>query len=212
MIKGIIFDMDGVLINSEEFYFDRRMSFLDEKGIEPSTRNIKNYIGVTSQGIWDKLIMDDPVLKRKLQVEYEEYCQKHPISFLNAMNEGVAETIHELKRRDYKVAIASSSNMNAILKMKEECGLSSYIDYCISGEECIKSKPYPEIYNRAVRALNLEKKECIAVEDSTLGIEAAKAAGLYVLALEQKNYKIDQVRANEVIEKIDDVLGKIEYI
>lgn len=209
MFKGIVFDMDGVLINSEYFYFNRRMAFLKEKGIIPSTENFHDYVGQTNKEIWNQMVKNDSTLRLQLQEEYSHYSQVHSLSYREALNKGVIDTIDELKERGYKVAIASSSEKLIIEKMIDQCELTSYIDYYISGEECQKSKPNPEIYTKAVKGLSLRKKECLAVEDSPLGIQSATSSGLFTLALRQKEIYLDQSKADAVITNIHQTLNYI---
>lgn len=202
MKKGVIFDMDGVLINSEQPYFERRMRFLREHSVTPYSKDMRDYIGLDSRQIWQKMIPTNPVLRERLSRLYDEYRQANPISFPSALNKGVYETLEELKRRQLKVAIASSSYRKDIRKMMEDCGLLDLIDYYVSGEDCIRTKPDPEIYHTAVRALGLTSRDCLAVEDSPTGIRAAKAAGLYTVALKQQDYQPDQREADTVIHEI----------
>ena len=209
MIKGIIFDMDGVLIDSEFFYFNRRMAFLKEKRITPFTDNFHDYVGQTNQEIWNQMVKGDTALKVQLKEEYNRYSQVNPLSYREVLNEGVIETIGELKERGCKVSIASSSAKEMIENMIDECGLTSYIDYYISGEECQRSKPEPDIYNKAVKELNLKRKECLAVEDSPLGIQSATSSGLFTLAIKQKEIHLDQSKADAIITNIRQVLNYI---
>ncbi|WP_368996859.1 HAD family hydrolase [Caldifermentibacillus hisashii] len=209
MFRGVIFDMDGVLVNTEKFYFDRRMEFLATKSIEPFSRNIKDYVGLTNHGIWESMFPDNPALRNHLKSEYDEYRLNHPLPYAEVLNEGVKETLEELKKRNIKIAIASSSEKKEIDRMIKECDLDSLVDYYISGEDCQNSKPDPEIYKKAIEVLEMNPEECIAIEDSSVGIESAKQAGLYVLALKQKDYKVDQSSADETITRIKDVLIKL---
>lgn len=117
--------------------------------------------------------------------------------------------IRELKDRNLKIAIASSSERKEILRMVEECGIASCIDFVISGEECVQSKPDPEIYIRAIKALELLETEVLAVEDSALGIRAAKAAGVTVAALEPRDYYIDQSEADCKVNDLIEIISEI---
>lgn len=210
MINGIIFDMDGVLIDSEFFYFNRRMTFLEEKRITPYSDNFHDYVGQTNEEIWNQMVKGDSTLKAQLKEEYTHYSQANPLSYGEALNEGVIETIHELKERGCKVSIASSSAKEMIENMIDECGLTSYIDYYISGEELRRSKPDPDIYNKAVKELSLKKKECLAVEDSPLGIQSATSSGLFTLAMKPKEIHLDQSKADVIITNIRQVLNYID--
>ncbi len=208
MKQAVIFDMDGVLVDTESFYFKRRMKFFDDLKIEPATRKIEDFIGSTNGMIWEMLVPDDE--KRNiLKEEYSKYCKEHEVCFQEILNPSVKEVIRELKDRNLKIAIASSSERKEILRMVEECGIASCIDFVISGEECTQSKPDPEIYIKAIKALELLETEVLAVEDSALGIRAAKAAGLTVVALEPRDYYIDQSEADYKVNDLIEIISKI---
>ncbi|CUU50898.1 HAD family hydrolase [Clostridium beijerinckii] len=93
--------------------------------------------------------------------------------------------------------------------MIKDCKISDYIDFVTSGEECENDKPDPEIYIKAIKTLGFLCKEVIVVEDSKLGIRSAKAAGLNVIALAQKEYDIDQSEADFKINDLIEVVEKI---
>ena len=206
MKKAVIFDMDGVLIDSEMFYFNRRMAFFDSIGIEPGTREFKNFIGLSDKGLWEFLVPDDETKRKELKERYFNYRKKNSIDFMKVLNKSAKYVITKLKSKDIKVAIASSSEKKEILRMVKECELDQFIDFIISGEECSESKPNPEIYNKATKALGLSPKEVIVIEDSELGIAAAKAANIEVIALEQGYETIDQSEAKYIIKDLAELL------
>ncbi|NRT79099.1 HAD family hydrolase [Clostridium beijerinckii] len=209
MKQAVIFDMDGVLVDTESFYFKRRMKFFDDLKIEPATRKIEDFIGSTNGMIWERLVPDDDEKRNILKEEYSKYCKEHEVCFQEILNPSVKEVIRELKDRNLKIAIASSSERKEILRMVEECGIASCIDFVISGEECVQSKPDPEIYIRAIKALELLETEVLAVEDSALGIRAAKAAGVTVAALEPRDYYINQSEADCKVNDLIEIISEI---
>lgn len=210
MRKAVIFDMDGVLVYTEQFYFNRRMKFFDELKIEPFTRKIQDFIGLSSNMIWEMLIPGDIEKREILKEKYLNYSKKNEVNFLKVLNPSAKEVLSKLRDKNIKIAIASSSRKSDISKMIKDCKLNDYIDFIISGEECEKSKPDPEIYIKAVKALDFLAEEIIVVEDSTLGIRAAKAAGLSVIALVQKEYYIDQSEADFQINDLIEVIKKFK--
>lgn len=210
MKKAVIFDMDGVLVYTEQFYFNRRMKFFDELKIEPFTRKIQDFIGLSSNMIWEMLIPGDIEKREILKEKYLNYSKKNEVNFLKVLNPSAKEVLSKLRDKNIKIAIASSSRKSDISKMIKDCKLNDYIDFIISGEECEKSKPDPEIYIKAVKALDFLAEEIIVVEDSTLGIRAAKAAGLSVIALVQKEYYIDQSEADFQINDLIEVIKKFK--
>ncbi|WP_432405604.1 HAD family hydrolase [Wukongibacter sp. M2B1] len=209
MKQGVIFDMDGVLVETEHFYFKRRMQFFDELKIEPPTRRIQDFVGLTNDMIWNMLVPKNKERRRALKEEYVNFSKKHEVCFSDLLNPSVRELFNKLKDKKVKIAIASSSEKKYILEMLEQCKLGEYADFVISGEECKQSKPDPEIYIKAVKALDLSEAEVLAVEDSTLGIRAAKSAGITVCALVQKNYDIDQSEADYEINDLMEILTQL---
>ena len=209
MKKAVIFDMDGVLAYTENFYFKRRMNFFDELQIESPTRKIQDFIGSSSDMIWEMLVPNDEKKREELKEEYLKYSKDHEVNFKEVLNPSTKEVFKKLKDKKIKIAIASSSGKPDILRMIKECELNYYIDFVISGEECKKSKPDPEIYIETLKALDLSSIDVLVVEDSTLGIRAAKLAGLMVGALMQKDYNIDQSEADFQINDLSEIIDKI---
>ncbi|MHC5227813.1 HAD family hydrolase [Enterococcus sp. LJL99] len=200
MYKGIIFDMDGVLINSEHYYFKRRMTFFDSIHQKPGSNAIEDYIGKTEQQIW-QLLAPDEKQKELLYPQYQAYREAHPINFMQVLNKDALPTISKLKALGKKVAIASSSPKIEIERMIQQTGMHQFLDLYISGEELNESKPHPEIYQIVSEKLGVK---CLAVEDSTVGIEAAVTAGIYTLALKQ-SYPVNQEKANAVIYSLTEI-------
>ena len=118
--------------------------------------------------------------------------------------------MRELHERGVKCAIASSSYRELIDELVEIAGIADVLDYTISGHECSAFKPDPEIYLRAMEALEVEPTECLVIEDSPLGIEAGKRSGARVLALRpHEGVNLDQSAADVIIDSLTDILSAI---
>ena len=187
MDKAVIFDMDGVLIDSEPYYFERRMDFFKAKGIQPGSDKFEDYVGNSEKQTW------------KVYLEYKKH---HGIDFQKALRSSVPQVLTKLSEKGLSIGLASSSPRKEINQMLSDCQLEKYFSFTISGEEVKESKPNPEIYTISRKMLNCP--DCLAVEDSTLGIASAKAAGIYTVALKQA-FLMDQREADVVINELEEL-------
>lgn len=202
-MDAVIFDMDGVLIKSEEFYFQRRMNFFSDINETPGSTDIEDYVGKSETKIWETLLPSDQIKRKRIYNEYKIYRKNNPISFIKYIRPSVYMVIRGLYRKGIKLALASSSPMEEINKMLQECKLDSYFSYVISGHSLKYSKPYPDIYINCKTKLACDSY--IAVEDSPIGIKAAKLANIYTVALKQEFY-LDQSEADIIIDNLEDLL------
>lgn len=209
MIKAVLFDMDGVLVDTEWFYNRRRVAFMEEKGVHFD--EIPDLSGSNEPAIWKALVPDDVELRERLRVEYKQvYSPVHPVPYAELLNEQTAPVMRALRARGVKCAIASSSYRELIDELVEIADIADVLDYTISGHECSAFKPDPEIYQRAMEALGVEPAECLVIEDSPMGIEAGKRSGAHVLALRpHEGVNLDQSRADAVIDNLTDILAAL---
>ncbi len=178
--------MDGVLVDSEEFYQQRREDFLVEKGLTLKGIPMKKIVGGTFNTVADFLGLDN---KKTIEFseKYTEYKKQHPIFYPPLLNPEARKVLINLKQQKIKIGLASSSNRIDIDRMLSDCQLRDFFDILVSGEEFVETKPNPEIYLYTVQKLGLPVKECLAIEDSEIGIQAAKSAGVTVFALKDKS-------------------------
>ena len=163
MIKAVLFDMDGVLVDTEWFYNRRRVAFMEEKGFHFD--EIPDLSGSNEPAIWEALVPDDVELRERLRVEYKQvYSPDHPVPYAELLNEQTEPVMRELHERGVKCAIASSSYRELIDELVEIAGIADVLDYTISGHECSAFKPDPEIYLRAMKALGVDPAECLVIE------------------------------------------------
>lgn len=200
MFDSIIFDMDGVLIDSEQVYFDRRMAFCKEHHLQPKSTFFLDYVGLAGKDTWKLIAPEDK--DNEIRKIYERYREDHPIDFSKALRPEVPELLQALKAKGKKLAIASSSGLAQINEMLEVCQLTSSFDFVISGLDLKQSKPHPEIYQKSMEALG---GRALAVEDSPVGIQSAKAAGLFTVALAQ-DFSVDQTQADRIITHLHELL------
>jgi len=184
MLKGIIFDMDGVLVDSEEFICEAAIKMFAERGVYVTPSDFIPFVGTGEDryigGVAEKygLIFDTSMKARTYEI-YSEIV-KGRLSPLR----GAAEFIAEAKAKGLKLAVASSADRIKVDVNLKEAGLShDTFDVIVSGSDVIKKKPDPEIFLKAASRLGLKPDECLVVEDAVSGVKAAKAGGFRCLAL-----------------------------
>ncbi|EKN6166120.1 HAD family hydrolase [Yersinia enterocolitica] len=186
MIKAIIFDMDGVLIEAKEWHYEALNQSLNLFGF-----NIERYDHLTK---FDGLPTKDKL--KILSTEYSLPVELH--SFINEMKQQYTmEIVHtkckpsfiheyalsQLKQQGYKLGVASNSVRDSVITMMEKASLTSYLDIILSNQDVNNGKPNSEIYDKAIAMLGFSPKECVIVEDNENGIKAAQASGAHVLVV-----------------------------
>jgi len=185
MIKGILFDMDGVLVDSEEYIFEAAKMMFAEHGIIVKPEDALPFVGtgenryISGIGETNGFIVDIERDKARTYAIYGEITKGK----LNALP-GVHAFIEQCKGKGLKIAVASSADRVKIAINLHEIGLSAdTFEAIISGEDVERKKPFPDIYLLAAQKIGLSPHDCVVVEDAVSGVAAAKAAGCKCLAL-----------------------------
>ena len=210
MLKGIIFDMDGVLINSEPVHYRVWKQALAARGIELDYEIYKPCIGSTNGFLMDILhdnygiSREDRELVKSMQQIKEKVIEEEGFPMI----EGVPELLKRLKDRGYRLAIASSSPIAYIRQVVTSLGINGYFDILVSGEQVKNPKPAPDVFLEAASQMGLTAEECLILEDSGNGCRAAKAAGIVCVAyFNPDSGKQDLSPADMVIEGYEEIDG-----
>ena len=191
MIKTVIFDLDGVIVSTDDCHYRAWKKMADEEGIY-FDREINNRLRGVSRMASLEIVLEkanreysekekQEMAERKNNYYKELICELTPNDILT----GVTEKLDELKENGIKIAIGSSSkNTPIILK---QIGLDKYFDAVSDGNNITHSKPDPEVFLKAAEMLNIAPEDCMIVEDADAGIEAGKRAGMKTLALQGAN-------------------------
>ncbi len=208
MIEAVVFDMDGVLIQSEEVWDDVRQAYVRERGGRYDAEIQRAMMGMSSTE-WSRFLHDvadvddDPgeinaeVLRRMLA------SYRHELPLID----GAVDAVRRLAAR-FALGLASSSNRPLIEAALELAGLESCFEATVSSEEVARGKPAPDVYLEAARRLAVDPASCAAVEDSHGGIRSAKSAGMRVIAFPNPSYPPDAeslALADVVIRSLDEL-------
>jgi HAD superfamily hydrolase (TIGR01509 family) len=208
LTEAVIFDLDGVLIASEEVWDAVRAAYVRERGGRYDETVQRAMMGMSSLE-WSRYlhdhagVPDEPnainaeVVRRML----ERYREQLPLI------PGAVEAVRRVAKR-FRIGLASSSNRELIDAVLEAAGLVGLFAAIVSSEEVARGKPAPDVYLEAAGRLAAAPERCAAVEDSHGGIRSAKAAGMFVVAIPNPAYPPD----DEALEAADVVLRSIEEL
>ena len=214
MIKAVIFDMDGVLINSEPVYFHTFVKMIEEDGHKVDREDFKSIVGKSHEKSLEMIgaYYDGDFNEREFFERFEEIMKKNNFSYKDILFPYVVELLDKLQEDGYKLALASSSLRHQIDAAVKECGIEKYFSVISSGEDFHETKPNPEIYLTTANKLGLKPEECIAVEDSFSGIKSAKNAGMKVVAKKDTEFNINQEQADFIVDDLKVIPAIINLI
>lgn len=212
-IKAVIWDMDGVLVDSETYYAAEEVNFYKTLGMDVDEGTAKGFMGTPFTQYF-------PVIAKKYnkQIPIETAIEKY-----NALIENIylnlvtlnPEADHVLKnlKHQYEFALATSTSEYLASQVIKRFNLSKYFEFEIFGDQVSKGKPDPEIFLKACEGLGMNPEDTIIVEDSQFGIKAGKAAGIKVIAYKTNhNSQNDFSEADYVVQDLRDIPKIIENI
>ena len=189
-MKAFIFDMDGVIIDSEKYYALAIQRVVNDYGHEVDQEYTNQFIGTTNTYTWTRIIEDFKIdstpaeLTEKMMAYKDQLDEVHGLIFYP----GILDLLKRLKSHGFRLAIASSSGMKEIQQTVDVLNAQDYFDFLVSGEEINLSKPDPGIYLHTAKLLEMKPSQCIVIEDSHNGARAAKAAGMYCIGYIDTHY------------------------
>ncbi|HVV59043.1 MAG TPA: HAD family phosphatase [Gaiellaceae bacterium] len=204
-IDAVVFDLDGVIVDSEQVWDEVRERFVRESGGTYTEAATRAMMGMSSPE-WSAYLVDDlgvPMTPEEANAEVvrrmlERYGEAPPLI------PGAVDAVRRIGAR-WPLAIASSANRELIDVVVAAAGLGDLIRVSVSSEEVGRGKPAPDVYLEAARRLGVEAARCAAVEDSHNGIRSARAAGMRVVAVPNLHFPPD----DEALAQADVVLGSI---
>ena len=208
MIEAVVFDLDGVLLDSEQVWDEAREQLAKERGGRWHERAQRDMMGMSSSE-WSAYMHETIGLPEPPEEINREVVERLTSLYREHLPviPGAREAVERLARR-WPLGLASSSNRELIDLVLEQMGLSGDFKATVSSEEVARGKPAPDVYLEAARRLDVPAENCAAVEDSHSGIRSAKAAGMRVIAIPNPSFPPDPEAldlADLVLESISDL-------
>lgn len=189
MIDTVIFDMDGVIIDSEPIHMEVEQEIFASLGISIPREKHFSFVGTSTKNMWEAII-----LEYNLNIDLDEIIRRNKSSYRKKLTEGsltpiegVSELILKLHVSGFKLALASSSIPEEIETILSMFSFNSFFQKVVSGSHVRYSKPHPEIFLHTARLMNSLPVNCVVIEDSENGVRAAKSAGMKCIGFRNLN-------------------------
>jgi HAD superfamily hydrolase (TIGR01509 family) len=202
MIKTVIFDMDGVIVDTEPVHHYAYNQHFKQLNIEVNAEMYASFTGNSTKNIFERLKIQfnlaeevDALVETKRNLFNDAFDSKEDLYLLD----GVEDLIKDLHSNGMQLVLASSSATVTINRIFNRFRLHKYFTHIVSGEDFPKSKPHPAIFLKAAELANTLVENCIVIEDSTNGIIAAKAAGIYCIGYDSFHSKLQDYSLADVV-------------
>ncbi|WP_244833039.1 HAD family phosphatase [Clostridium sp. BJN0001] len=212
-IKGVIFDMDGVLVDTEIPSFNAFKTVMKDYGY---SMDMKFYLTLIGRNVkaCKKLFMDfygddipfDEIYKKKRKISIDT-VDNTP----NIAKKGLDDIMRYLKDNGYKIAVATSTSRGRASELLDRIGVLNISDYLICGDQVVNSKPNPEIFLKAAAGLKLDVDNCLVIEDSDAGVIAASRASIKSIQVPDLK-KLEKTNENLPIAVLNDLSEVKEYL
>ncbi len=200
-MKAVIFDMDGVLVDSEPMHTAVSIETMAYYGVTIDENDMERFAGMTMQSIFSTLKSEnnikDPI--ESILARQEAGMLKHTLEDPQTPIAGIPEILAYLKQHKIPAAVASSSPKNLVKTVIDRLNIAASFEFLLSGEEVRHGKPNPEIYLAAAKALQVQPKDCVVIEDSKNGTLSAKAAGMFCIGFKNLNSGDQDLSAADLV-------------
>ena len=214
-IKAVLFDMDGLMVDTESLATEAFIHSAKKQGYDMTKEETLLVLGFTTKSIyefWENYFKNSDVSGKQLVDDHYKYIENILFTIGPRKMPYIEELLKYLKESNYKVAVASSSNMDHIINNMEKTGLKKYIDEFASGAEVENGKPAPDVFLLAAERLGVKPEECLVLEDSKAGVIAGSSAGAKVIMVPDM-FKPDEEckeRTYRIVGNLGEVISILE--
>jgi len=194
--EAVIFDMDGVLIDSEPIHVEIEKLLFDKLGIDVSDTDHRSYMGASNEFMYSDLRSRFNLSESVTElIESDELFRSDYFHRLDTIpaNDGLISLLGQIKAAGLKLAVATSSSPEIADLLLNKCGIASFFDAIVTTSEAGKSKPSPDVYLLAAQKIGVSPEDCIVFEDSPNGLSAAKSAGMFCVVIQSDSELIQKL-------------------
>ena len=209
MIKAIIFDMDGLMIDSERVTFECYQERLKDMNLTMDEEFYKTLLGKPIKGIYQRfydVYGNDFPIENVIQDVHQLMAERFETEGV-PVKKGLVELLHYLNDNNYKTIVATSSNRDRVDKILAQAKITEFFDDSICGDEVTKGKPNPEVFLKSCQKLGVNVDEAIVLEDSEAGIQASYDANIKVICIPDMKYPEKQYEEKtfKILKDLNDV-------
>lgn len=205
MIKAVLFDLDGVLIDSEYRTLTIKKEMFEEYGLDLGEDIYNILAGSQLAKIFTKLFPDYPSPQEFLEEYHQRAYVRVKVDYSKLEMKNATKLLNNLKKSGYRLALVTAADRPKIKQVFEEIGWNDIFEIIVSSEDGYPKKPDSTVYKVAMEKLGIMPKEAVIVEDSTTGLTAAKGSGGYVICRRERRYHVDQSLADTYIDDLLEV-------
>jgi HAD superfamily hydrolase (TIGR01509 family) len=207
-LEAAIFDMDGVLIDSQPLHFETDNYLLKSFNIDPADVDLTATQGKSNPDIWRGIIERfgitaplDEIMQKSVEIKLKLFAERDCVPIA-----GIPELLQSIQAANVKRAVASSSAEQVVHLVLQKIGVRGFFDVVVSGESVTKSKPEPEVFLKTASLLGVRPEICVVLEDAAHGVTAAKRAGMKCVGYRNRNTgNQDLSRADFIVDRFADV-------
>ncbi len=211
MIKAVIFDMDGVVVDSTSYDFAAWKRLFSEFGLELSFATYKSFLGMLGRDIVKKL-MNRELTKNEAKT-FEDKKEQYFIEAVGKGDlkaiDGLLKFLDELVKANYELALATAGSRMKVAAVLKKLNLEKYFGVIVTADDVIRGKPSPDIFLKAAEGLKYSPAECIVIEDAPNGVAAAKAAGMKCIAITTTHEGDELKSADKIIGSFDELTAEM---
>lgn len=210
-MKAVIFDMDGVIVDTELYNMRRVYEYVQSQQPNAKLEDMYQNAGRVKEDVWTRIasVIGQNKGWEETRADYEKnWKPNHPfeIPYKEIFREDTITILKWARENGMKTAVASSTAYEKVKEILTEVNVVPYLDLIISGEFFERSKPDPAIYLKTAELLEVSPEDCVAIEDSTVGITAANRAGMKVIALKDDRFGFDRSLSDDEIDSLGDFI------